>query len=86
VADRGGDGGVGGVGGSAGDEKKRLTSELQIYAIEVFGDKEAALRWLDTGLWELDNLSPREIVRRTGDAGLACARDVLLRIEYGVYS
>ena len=64
---------------------ERLT-ELRAYATEVFGDAENALRWLDTRLWELDNLSPNETVLRDGDAGLERARDVLLRIEYGVYS
>ena len=64
---------------------ERLT-ELRAYATEVFGDAENALRWLETGLWELDNLSPNETVLRDGDAGLERARDVLLRIEYGVYS
>jgi uncharacterized protein (DUF2384 family) len=64
----------------------RQIAELQSYATEVFGDADAAAGWLDTGLWELDNLSPREIVARTGEPGLDRARDVLLRIEYGVYS
>ena len=27
-------------------------AELLAYAAEVFGDEEAARRWLDTGLWE----------------------------------
>ena len=67
-------------------ELDRQLAELQAYAVEVFGDHDAALRWLDTGLSELDNLSPREIVTRTGAHGLERARDVLLRIEYGVYS
>jgi uncharacterized protein (DUF2384 family) len=48
----------------------RLT-ELCGYATEIFGDPAAAMTWLDTPLWEL---------------GLVAARDVLLRIEYGVYS
>jgi uncharacterized protein (DUF2384 family) len=64
---------------------ERLT-ELRAYATEVLGDAESAHRWLDTGLWELGNLSPNETVAREGDAGLVRARDVLLRIEYGVYS
>src|SRR5579885_1020361 len=61
-------------------------AELEAYATEVFGDPEAARSWLDANLWELDNLSPRQIVARAGQAGLGRARDVLLRIEYGVYS
>jgi uncharacterized protein (DUF2384 family) len=60
--------------------------ELVVYAEEVFGDKTTASRWLDTSLWELGNLSPRSLVFRSGDAGLEQARDVFLRIEYGVYS
>jgi len=61
-------------------------AEVEAYATEVFGDREAAAAWLETQLWELDNLSPREIVGREGDAGAERVRDVLLRIEYGVYS
>ena len=64
----------------------RQLAELEAYAVEVFGDRDAALRWLDTGLSELDDLSAREIVTRTGAPGLERARAVLLRIEYGVYS
>jgi hypothetical protein len=60
----------------------RQLAELQSYTVEVFGDHDAAIRWLDTGLSELDNLSPREIVTRAGADGLERARDVLLRIEY----
>jgi uncharacterized protein (DUF2384 family) len=61
-------------------------AELQAYAVEVFGDNDAAVGWLDTRLSEFDDLSAREIVTRTGVPGLQRARDVLLRIEYGVYS
>ena len=61
-------------------------SELEDYAAEVFGGRDAAEEWLNTPLWELDNLSPREIVARGGDAAVERVRDVLLRIEYGVYS
>ena len=64
----------------------RRMAELEAYATEVFGDRDAAAAWLETRLWELDNLSPREIVARVGEAGFARVRDVLLRIEYGVYS
>ena len=68
------------------DNLEQQLVDLQDCAVEVFGDREAALRWLDTDLWELDNLSPREMVTRHGASGLGRARDVLLRIEYGVYS
>ena len=61
-------------------------AELEAYAQDVFGNAAVAFRWLDTDLWELGNISPRSIVFRAGQAGLEQARDVLLRIEYGVYS
>jgi uncharacterized protein (DUF2384 family) len=67
-------------------EFDQLMSELEAYATEVFGEAEAARRWLDTNLWELDNLSPRQIIARAARSGFDRARDVLLRIEYGVYS
>ena len=44
----------------------RQLAELESYTAEVFGDHDAEIRWLVTGLSELDNLSPREIVTRTG--------------------
>ena len=45
-------------------EFDRQLAELQAHAVEVFGDHDAALRWLDTGLSELDNLSNRHSYRR----------------------
>jgi uncharacterized protein (DUF2384 family) len=68
------------------EQSESRLANLRAYATEVFGDAEAAHGWLETALWELDNLSPNEIVRRMGEAGLERARAVLLRIEYGVYS
>lgn len=61
-------------------------TELESYATEVFGERDAALKWLDTPLWELKNLSPRQWIAQTGGNGNQDVRDVLLRIEYGVYS
>jgi len=61
-------------------------AEIESYATEVFGEREAALRWLDTPLWELKNLSPRQWIAHKGPDGVQDVRDVLLRIEYGVYS
>lgn len=68
---------------AAGDSK---LTELESYATEVFGDRDAALQWFDTPLWELKNLTPRQWIARTGQSGAQDVRDVLLRIEYGVYS
>jgi uncharacterized protein (DUF2384 family) len=66
-------------------EVGKLT-ELESYATEVFGDRDAALKWLDTPLWELKNLSPLQWIAHTYGNGDRDVRDVLLRIEYGVYS
>ncbi len=63
----------------------RRMAELEAYATEVFGDADAASAWLSTRLWELANLS-REAIARSGENGFERVRDVLLRIEYGVYS
>ena len=63
-----------------------LVTHLSSSADEVFGNHEAASAWLDTPLWELNDASPREIVTRNGQQGFDKASDVLLRIEYGVYS
>ena len=61
-------------------------ADLMRHAVEVFGSSDAASAWLETPLWELDNLSPAETASRCGAAGFDRARDVLLRIEYGVFS
>jgi uncharacterized protein (DUF2384 family) len=61
-------------------------TELESYATEVFGERDAALKWFGTPLWELKNLSPRQWIAHTGGDGVQDVRDVLLRIEYGVYS
>jgi hypothetical protein len=60
--------------------------QLEAHTIEVFGDDQAALEWLQTPLWELSNLSPRKWLAEKGAPGLEAVNDVLLRIEYGVYS
>jgi uncharacterized protein (DUF2384 family) len=67
-------------------EANDLLGQLRVYAAEVFGAEDAARQWLETPLWELDNLSPSEAVARNGHTGFDRARDVLIRIEYGVYS
>ena len=63
-----------------------IVSELEVYAADVFGDRDTARAWLDTPLWELGNRTPREALIGGGKAALQAAKDILVRIEYGVYS
>ena len=63
-----------------------VLNEVEGDATEVFGEREVALACLDTPLWELKNLSPRQWILHRGVDGVQDVRDVLRRIEYGVYS
>lgn len=61
-------------------------SELLAKALDVFGDKGVATRWLVTPLRELGNQTPEAAVSSGGRSALEQALAVLGRIEYGVYS
>jgi uncharacterized protein (DUF2384 family) len=63
------------------ESENRVDAALA-YATEVLGDEQAALRWLDTPLWELHNLSPREVLAPARAPGLERVRDAMLRTEY----
>jgi len=71
---------------SSTSEQERLLTDISGYATEVFGSREAAVHWLGTPLSELRDLSPRQWLINKGASGLQDIRDILLRIEYGVYS
>ena len=44
-------------------------NEIERYAIDVFGEKQAALDWLVTPLWELSNSSPQQWLAEKGARG-----------------
>jgi uncharacterized protein (DUF2384 family) len=55
-------------------------------AVEVFGDEAKARDWMDTARDIFGGLSPQELVS-TGDAAeQRRVLEVLLRIDYGVFS
>lgn len=59
-------------------------ADLFLYGIEVFGDKENFFKWLKLPNTALGGLEPQELVEIPG--GVSKVKDVLGRIEHGVYS
>lgn len=59
-------------------------AELFLYGTEVFENKENFFKWLDISNTALGGLKPKELLEVPG--GISKVRDLLGRIEYGVYS
>jgi len=59
-------------------------ADLFLYGIEVFGDKENFFKWLKLPNTALGSLEPYELIEIPG--GVAKVKDILGRIEHGVYS
>ncbi|WP_085765868.1 type II RES/Xre toxin-antitoxin system antitoxin [Nonlabens spongiae] len=59
-------------------------SELFLLGIEIFGSKEAFFKWLDLPNTSLGGMEPMELIEIP--EGVSKVRDVLGRIEHGVYS
>lgn len=59
-------------------------TDLFLYGIEVFGDKENFFKWLNLPNTALGGLEPLELIEIPG--GISKIRDVIGRIEHGVYS
>ncbi len=57
--------------------------DVVAHAMEVFGNRTKALRWLRTPIPSLDDETPEEMFRREG--GVQRVQDVLGRIEHGVW-
>jgi putative toxin-antitoxin system antitoxin component (TIGR02293 family) len=57
--------------------------EVVARALEVFGDRTKALRWLRTPIPSLGDATPQEMLEREG--GIEQVEDVLGRIEHGVW-
>lgn len=58
--------------------------DLFLYGEEVFGNKEVFFKWLNLPNEALGGLEPQELIEIPG--GVSKVKDVLGRIEYGVYS
>lgn len=59
-------------------------SDLFLYGIEVFESKENFFKWLRLPNTSLGGIEPQELIEIPG--GISKVRDVIGRIEYGVYS
>ncbi|MCT4639810.1 MAG: DUF2384 domain-containing protein [Bacteroidales bacterium] len=59
-------------------------ADLFLYGIEVFEDKENFFKWLSLPNTALGGLEPQELIELPG--GISKVRDVIGRIEHGVYS
>lgn len=59
-------------------------ANLAIYGVAVLGNRTAFLSWVNTPLLALNNLKPISILDTIHGIGLV--KDILGRIEYGVFS
>lgn len=59
-------------------------TDLFLYGTEVFGSKDNFFKWLALPNTALGGLEPAELIEIPG--GISKVRDVLGRIEYGIYS
>lgn len=59
-------------------------ADLFLYGIEVFGSKENFFKWLQLPNTSLGDIEPQELIEIPG--GISKVRDVLGRIEHGIYS
>ncbi|MDD4578975.1 MAG: DUF2384 domain-containing protein [Anaerolineaceae bacterium] len=58
--------------------------DLFLYGEEVFGDRNAFFKWLNLSNQTLGGLEPKELIEIPG--GVSKVKDVIGRIDYGVYS
>lgn len=59
-------------------------ADLFLYGSEVFGDKDKFFKWLNLPNTALGGMEPSELVEIPG--GVSKVRDIIGRIEHGVYS
>jgi len=59
-------------------------ADLFLYGEEVFGNRDDFFKWLNLPNEALGGLEPKELIEIPG--GVSKVKDVLGRIEYGVYS
>lgn len=59
-------------------------TDLFLYGIDVFKDKDNFFKWLNLSNTALGGLEPIELIEVPG--GISKVRDILGRIEHGVYS
>lgn len=59
-------------------------ADLFLYGTEVFGNKQNFFKWLNLPNTALGGMEPQELVEIPG--GVSKVKDILGRIEHGVYS
>lgn len=59
-------------------------TDLFLYGSEVFGSKEDFIKWLNLPNTALGGMEPQELIEIPG--GVSKVRDIIGRIEHGVYS
>lgn len=59
-------------------------ADMFLYGEEVFGDRDVFFKWLNLPNAALGGLKPQELIGIPG--GVSKVKDILGRIEYGVYS
>jgi len=59
-------------------------ADLFLYGEEVFGNRNSFFQWLNLPNTSLGGLQPQELIEIPG--GVSKVKDILGRIEYGVYS
>lgn len=59
-------------------------ADLFLYGYEVFENKENFFKWIELPNTALGGLKPKELLEMPG--GISKVKDLLGRIEYGVYS
>jgi putative toxin-antitoxin system antitoxin component (TIGR02293 family) len=59
-------------------------TDLFLYGIEVFENKDIFFKWLELSNTALGGLEPKELLEMPG--GITKVKNILGRIEYGVYS
>jgi uncharacterized protein (DUF2384 family) len=55
-------------------------------AVEVFGDAEQARKWMASSREIFDGRSPQELVDTADPSQLRRVLEILIRIEYGLFS
>jgi len=65
---------------------RRLRARLLAKATDVLGDREKAIGWMKAPNRALGGATPTSVLDIDTALGARAAEDVLVRIEYGVFS
>ena len=65
---------------------RRLRARLQAKATDVLGSREKAIDWMKAPNGALGGATPISVLDTDTELGAKAVEDVLVRIEYGVFS